>query len=119
MAEDRGLRETLIREAVALLESGTADLSLRQLARAAGVSAMAPYRHFPDKRALLRAVAGYGFELLREDLEPADRSANGRAALVGQGLAYVAFASAHPALFRLMFRDHRAPETESELGKSA
>lgn len=97
------LRQTLIAEAKALLAQGTADISLRHVARAAGVSAMAPYRHFADKAALLGAVAEDGFEALRVDLEQADALAEGRAALIEQGLAYIAFAQRNPHLFRLMF----------------
>ena len=104
---------------MALLESGTEDLSLRQVARAAGVSAMAPYRHFSDKSALLRAVAEHGFELLREELNTADHSAGGREALIEQGLAYVAFAMRHPALFRLMFTAHCAPKDAEAVGSEA
>ena len=87
-----------------LAEGGDpAALSLREAARRAGVSAMAPYRHFPDKEALLGAVAGVGFERLAARLKSADTGAAGREALVAQGQAYVGFALAEPALFRLMF----------------
>jgi len=99
------LRETLVAAALALLESGSGELSLRAVARAAGVSAMAPYRHFADKAALLAAVAQCGFAALQDALAAADRAGAPRAALLAQGLAYVAFARARPALFRLMFRD--------------
>ena len=80
---------------------------------------MAPYRHFSDKGALLRAVAEHGFDLLRRNLEEADGLATGREALIEQGLAYVAFAERHPALFRLMFADHCASGAAGELGASA
>ncbi len=120
MAKDQhGLRTALIREAIGLLESGTTELSLRQVARAAGVSPMAPYRHFADKMALLRAVAEHGFDRLRIDLEAADDVANHREGLLAQGLAYVAFARSHPALFRLMFTDHCAPGTPVNPGAAA
>lgn len=97
------LREILIRVAIALLGDGAPELSLRSVARAAGVSAMAPYRHFEDKAALLGAVAEQGFAELRDDLEAADAQAEGADALVEQGLAYIAFAQRRPSLFRLMF----------------
>lgn len=87
-----------------MVESGDTDISLRGVARAAGVSAMAPYRHFPDKAALIGAVASSGFGMLRQALELADRSAADKdGALIAQGVAYVAFAGDHSALFRLMF----------------
>jgi AcrR family transcriptional regulator len=56
-----GLRETLIVEALRMLEAGSEEPTLRAVARAAGVSAMAPYRHFPDKAGLMAAVANRGF----------------------------------------------------------
>lgn len=99
------LRGALIAAALAILEEGgdPAALSLREAARRAGVSAMAPYRHFVDKEALLAAVAMVGFERLGVALREADRSKIPIEALVGQGVAYVAFACANPSLFRLMF----------------
>jgi len=103
------LRGTLIAAALTLLESGTGDLSLRAVARAAGVSAMAPYRHFDDKAALLAAVAEEGFAGLRERMIAADGAPEPRAAVLAQGLAYIAFARARPALFRLMFGDQLRP----------
>ena len=86
-----------------LAEDGTEALSLRAVARRAGVSAMAPYRHFPDKEALLAAVAADGFRQFRAALEAADASVPPDRALIEQGVAYVRFACAQPALFRLMF----------------
>lgn len=98
------LRARLIGAAVALLDSaGEAGVTLRALAQATGVSAMAPYRHFPDKAALLGAVAESGFADLAEALAAADRAATPRDALIAQGVAYFRFAQARPALFRLMF----------------
>jgi AcrR family transcriptional regulator len=99
------LRPALIQAALELLrEGGTEALSLRAVARRAGVSAMAPYRHFPEKEALLAAVAVHGFDRLRAMLSAADAdAADPRGALVAQGVAYVSFACEDPALFRLMF----------------
>ncbi len=106
MGAERGeLREALVAAALTMLESGAGELSLRGVARAAGVSAMAPYRHFADKAALLAAVAERGFTALRQHLLAADTAADPHEALLGQGLAYIAFARTHPALFRLMFAD--------------
>lgn len=78
---------------------------MRAVARAAGVSAMAPYRHFADKAALMAAIALRGFALLEAAAGQADAVEDAGCALVEQGLAYVAFARSHPALFRLMFAD--------------
>ncbi len=98
------LPAALIQAARALLaEDGTEALSLRAVARRAGVSAMAPYRHFPDKESLLAAVAAEGFRDFAAALEAADRSVPPDQALLEQGVAYVRFACAQPALFRLMF----------------
>ena len=108
MAVAVSLRQSLVDHAMRLLDSGEHDLSLRAVTRAAGVSAMAPYRHFADKAALLGAVATAGFATLRSALVDADGRGLATAptqALIEQGLAYIAFAQAHPGLFRLMFTD--------------
>ena len=103
------LQQRLVTAALELLgQDGTESISLRAVARSAGVSAMAPYRHFPDKEALLAAVAARGFEALRGELQTADRAAASGSALVAQAVAYVGFAVANPALFRLMFGPPRA-----------
>jgi AcrR family transcriptional regulator len=120
MNDQRGsLQATLVRTAVAMLNQGTGEISLRAVARAAGVSAMAPYRHFQDKIALLQAVADHGFTMLRADLEEADRSTDGEEALIAQGLAYLAFAERHPALFRLMFASDQKVPRNSGIGRTA
>ena len=95
---------TLVRAGWATL--GADALSLRALAREIGVSAAASYRHFPDKRALLVAVAQEGHDLLREALEAAAAAHSGDAieAFRAQGVAFVTFAQAHPAHFRVMNR---------------
>ena len=114
------LRASLLTAALAQLEeSGAANLSLRAVARACGVSAMAPYRHFKDKDALLDAVAAHGFEALAQALEEADAGASGAEALAAQGAAYVAFACRHPALFRLMFTAPCHPSETSWEGSRA
>jgi AcrR family transcriptional regulator len=97
------LRDTLLDHAIAMLEGGEAAPGIRAVARAAGVSAMAPYRHFADKAALLAAVAERGFAMLHAALAKADAQGSDAERLVAQGAAYVAFARAHPALFRSMF----------------
>ena len=103
MGSPAHLRDTLLDHAIAMLEGGEAEPGIRALARAAGVSAMAPYRHFADKAALLAAVAERGFAMLRAALAQADAHGSDAERLVAQGQAYVAFALAHPALFRTMF----------------
>ena len=100
------LRRALIGAALELIEKeGPASLSLREVARRAGVSTAAPYRHFPSREALLAAVAEEGFRLLGEDLEraiAAHRDNPGRR--LGEcGIAYVRFAAAHPSRYHVMF----------------
>jgi AcrR family transcriptional regulator len=114
------LREALLAAALAMLEEGAdpTALSLREAARRAGVSAMAPYRHFADKDALLAAVATIGFERLAQALLDGEHGKSGRAALNAQGVAYVAFACSHPALFRLMFGSN-APVRTHDLARAS
>jgi len=99
------LRRALISSALQILsEGGVARLSLRAAARRAKVSAMAPYRHFADKEALLAAVAEYGFRQLTARFTAAAAEApEPRAALTALGVAYVVFARDEPSLFKLMF----------------
>ncbi len=102
------LRPALVSAALELLSDGGVDaLSLRAVARRAGVSAMAPYRHYADKEALLAAVATHGFTGLRTALLAADGRAASGQALVAQAVAYVGYALDNPALFRLMFGPKR------------
>jgi len=98
------LREALIDLAVKELEtSGPETLTLRGLAERAGVSGMAPYRHFADKADLLAAAARRGFVDLRERLASVDDPEDPRKALVAFGIVYVRFACERPGLFRMMF----------------
>ena len=97
------LAAALVDAALALIEEGNGAPSLREVARRAGVSAMAPYRHFEDRAALLGAVAKDGFEKLGAALTQADVAPTPAEALVAQGRAYIEFALSHPMLFRLMF----------------
>jgi AcrR family transcriptional regulator len=100
------LREALLEQAERTVRERGADaLSLRELAREVGVSHGAPRRHFPDRQALLDAVAEAGFERLGAEL----RSALARAGedfeprLRATAAAYVRFATRDPALLELMF----------------
>ncbi len=79
-------------------------MSLRGTARAAGVSPAAPYHHFPDKQALLDAVAVQGFDALTAAMEKRmAKKTDPNARLDASGVGYVTFALENPALFRLMF----------------
>lgn len=96
------LRSTLLEVADQLIDEGDAGaFSLREVARRAGVSAPATYRHFRDKEALLAAVAGKGFDDFGRALSEAVAAADDPLAAMGQ--AYVRFAVARPGRFRLMY----------------
>jgi AcrR family transcriptional regulator len=84
---------------------GTEALTLRAVARRAGVSQAAPYRHFANKEALLGAVAEEGFRSLVSAMRQAIAASgdNPLARLRAVGLSYVEFAAGHPAHFRVMF----------------
>jgi AcrR family transcriptional regulator len=96
------LRQAVLTAAIAVLgESGPTQLSLRDLARRAGVSHAAPAHHFGDKAGLLTAVAAQGYQLLADTLTAArQRSAD----FLEVGVAYVRFAVDHRAHFEVMFR---------------
>lgn len=99
------LRRALIDAALALVAEGSlADLSLREVARRAGVTYAAPYHHFADKATLLAAVACQGFEALITELErAATKRTSLETELLAMAEAYVAFAMAHASHYRVMF----------------
>src|SRR5208282_1111267 len=103
------LSRALVEAARRILEAeGAAALSLRAVAREAGVSPAAPYHHFKDKTELLEAVAHEGWEALSQSIVEARRSApTAGEALASIGVAYVNFAQANPALYRLMYHTSR------------
>lgn len=99
------LREGLLEAARAILETeGLAALSLRAVARKAGVSHAAPYRHFPNHEALLVELSREGLAELRDAVVTA-ASSNGTEAdrIAHIGGAYMRFVARRPALMRLMF----------------
>jgi len=99
------LREALLKAAIRLIaEVGPATFTLREVARRAGVSHNAPYRHFRDKDDLLAAVAAQGFwELTQAMLDAAARQSDTVQRLKRSGLAYVTFALRRPEHFAVMF----------------
>jgi AcrR family transcriptional regulator len=98
------LRAACLSAALELLEEGGATaLSLRAVARRAGVSPAAPYRHYADREALVSAVAGVGYRELAERLATAHPAPSTPEQLASVGVAYVQFALEQPALFRMMF----------------
>jgi AcrR family transcriptional regulator len=117
------LRNALVEAAYAELQrEGQAGLSLRAVAREAGVSPAAPYHHFKDKSELLDAVTDTCFEgLLARMLEA--RAAFPDDALTAMGVAYVVFARENPARYRVMWdcmRDKsKMPEDVARDGPTA
>ena len=94
------LRAALLRSAGKILEKeGLEGLKLREVARRAGVSHTAPYRHFHERESLLAALATDGYAMLGK----AQQEAAATGGLRGMGEAYVRFALDHPQRFRLMF----------------
>jgi AcrR family transcriptional regulator len=104
------LREQVVAASLTLIEEqGIAALSLREVARRAGVSHQAPYHHFGSKDALVAELVGRGFTRLSEMLEYAERTRGTPARRLRLAArAYVDFALANPAAFRIMFRPELA-----------
>lgn len=100
------LRNALLSAALALVEEhGLEGLSLRKVAARVGVSHAAPEHHFPTMRNLMNAMATAGFELFTRSIADARASApdSPEEQMRAAGDGYLAYARAHPALFRLMF----------------
>lgn len=112
------LASALVDAALLLLdETQDWNFSLREVARRASVSHNAPYKHFPEKRDLLAAVAARGFEALAEStLSSLEGLTDARARLLACGRTFVARGIANPALYRLMFS---AVLTSPEAGRPA
>ncbi|MFH9420370.1 TetR/AcrR family transcriptional regulator [Streptomyces sp. NPDC017529] len=104
--EEANLRHRLVAAGAELVASeGAQALTLREIARRAGVSHGAPRRYFPTHLSLLSAIAREGFAGLSDRVAEAVADAPGaRAALQALARAYVGFARAHPGMFELMFR---------------
>lgn len=100
------LREALIAGALGLIaERGPAGFSFAEVARVAGVSAAAPYRHFRDRNALIAEIARRSFERFGETLERAwnEGHPDPVSAIEAYGKAYLGFARQHPAAYATMF----------------
>jgi AcrR family transcriptional regulator len=103
MATD--LKEQVLEASVRLIaEDGLSGLSMREVARRAGVSHQAPYHYFPDKAAIVAALVERGFTLMADRMEAASTGNSAQQRLERVGRAYVAFALEQPVYFRLMFR---------------
>lgn len=100
------LRRTIIDTAMDMLQADKGwHFTLREVARQAGVSHAAPYKHFADKAALLAEISLIGFDRLRETLEASLAQAPDtlRGAIFAMAESYMRFASSHSGLYRLMF----------------
>ncbi|WP_406339805.1 TetR/AcrR family transcriptional regulator [Streptomyces sp. NBC_00649] len=114
------LRAACLRAARELLEEdGSAGLSLRAVARRAGVSATAPYRHYADRDALVSAVAAEGYRELAGELASAHPAPTTPTELSAVAVAYVRFALDRPAMFRVMFAEPCDPADEERVAATA
>lgn len=112
------LREALIKAALDLIsEKGPAGFTFAEAARAAGVSAAAPYRHYRDRDALIADVAKRGYELFEAALAKAWNGGKPdvHTAFEALGRAYLAFAKREPAYFAAMFESGLALTAFPEL----
>ena len=104
------LKSTLLNYALQQMEgegAGLDGLSMREMAKAVGVSHTAAYRHFADKQSLLDAVAEEGFTALlqasRDAVDAVPASAGNLGRLLACGMAYIAFGRQHPRQLAHMF----------------
>ena len=110
------LRAALIDATLELLESQeVSTLSLREIARSAGVSTAAPYHHFGSKAELLAVIASNGFEHLEQTMCATLAGASDPAAKLEAGArAYIRFAIEHRAYFRVMWRPELYGDASNE-----
>ncbi|WP_101758024.1 TetR/AcrR family transcriptional regulator [Oceanicoccus sp. KOV_DT_Chl] len=100
------LRTALLEAALSIItESGPQALTIREVARRAGVSHAAPYRHFADKDELILAVVEQGFALMQATMTTAKSQAEQEplAQFAASGMAYIDFALEYPAYYRVMY----------------
>ncbi|MBO0918909.1 TetR/AcrR family transcriptional regulator, partial [Streptomyces laculatispora] len=103
------LRRAVLTAALDVIRTeGPGALSLRDLARRAGVSHAAPAHHFKDRTGLLTAIATEGYELFADALADAPD-------LRERGVRYVRFATEHPAHFQVMFQPELCRADDPEL----
>lgn len=107
-------REKLIESAIRLLEDKRGeDLSLREVAKASGLTHNAPYRHFADKEDLLAALAAVGFRKLSKAMRQEE------VGLAGMNRAYMKVCFESPELMRLMFNPRGECPTSGAEAQSA
>jgi AcrR family transcriptional regulator len=115
------LRSALVEASIALArENGPDRVVLREVARAAGVSHSAAYRHFADREALLAEVSQYARSRLGAELRHRiDQTDDVVLRMAAIGTGYIDFALAEPGLFRCMFASHPAAATDDQPTQSA
>lgn len=116
------LREALVDAALGLIaEQGAESITLAEVARMAGVSTAAPYRHFRDRDALMVEVAKRGFERFADTLRAAIPEDGGKPVdvLHNVGRAYLQFARSEPALYSAMFEGRVTPAMDGSLSIEA
>jgi AcrR family transcriptional regulator len=116
------LRRSVIETAMGMLREDKGwQFTLREVARRAGVSHAAPYKHFPDKASLLSEMALIGFDRLREALTTAkpQQPNSLRDEFFAVARAYVRFGTSNPALYRLMFSADAGKAADVHLSERA
>ena len=115
------LHDALLKAAERVLErDGLAGLTLRAVAREAGVSHAAPTHHFGDLTGLLSELAAIGFRMFNAAMAAANNSeTHPMKKGMASAKAYVAFAQAHPGMYGLMFRNERLDMTRPSLHEAA
>ena len=109
------LKNALIKAGTEILASeGLGGLSLRKVAKQAGVSHAAPYSHFKDKQALIAAISTEGFKQLHSQIESVKEAhqTDPETLLIETAWAYVQFALNAPDRFKLMFSSALEKEKE-------
>lgn len=115
------LREALLQAAERVLErDGLSGLTLRAVAREAGVSHAAPTHHFGDLTGLLSELAAVGFRQFNAAMASAcDAATTPLARALARPKAYVAYAQAHPGMYGIMFRTERLDYSRPSLHEAA
>ena len=115
------LREALLQAAERVLErDGLAGLTLRAVAREAGVSHAAPTHHFGDLTGLLSELAAVGFRQFNAAMAASsDAASTPREHALARPKAYVAYAQAHPGMYGIMFRTERLDYSRPSLNEAA
>lgn len=117
------LAQECVQQGLKFLARGQMDFSIRDIARAIGVSHGAPSRHFQSKEALMAAIAEEGFRKFNTYLERSESEKDLRARFLAMGRQYIDFALDHPEYFRILFGDkisnHEKYPTLLEEGEKA